>query len=91
MGGGSTAERGGKAITDRRIEESRTAERVREALAASDDYRYAGVEVTVCDGVVQLSGYVSTSAQKKRAAEVAGKVLGAKRVENALVITGPAS
>ena len=40
-----TAERSYNQITDQRIEDSRTAERVREALAASADYKYDGVKV----------------------------------------------
>lgn len=81
-----TAERGYNHITDQGIEDSRTAERVREALAASADYKYDGVTVTACDGIVQLSGFVSTSAQRNSAAEAAGKVLGAKSVENRLTV-----
>jgi osmotically-inducible protein OsmY len=80
------AERGYNHITDQHIQDSRTAERVREALAASDDYEYAGVKVTACDGVVQLSGFVNTSAQRSSAAEAAGKVLGAKSVVNTLTV-----
>ena len=83
---GRTAERGYNHITDQRIEDSRTAERVREALAASADYKYDGVKVTACDGVVQLSGFVNTSAQRNSAVEAAGKVLGAKRVVNTLTV-----
>lgn len=46
------AERGASQSTDQRIEESRTAERVREALAAVADNRYDGVHVIVCDGSI---------------------------------------
>jgi hypothetical protein len=81
-----TAERGYNHITDQRIQDSRTAERVREALAAIADYKYDGVKVTACDGVVQLSGVVNTSAQRNSAARAAGKVLGAKTVENRLTV-----
>jgi predicted small secreted protein len=80
------AERGYNHITDQRIEDSRTAERVREALAASADYKYDGVKVTARDGVVQLSGFVNTSAQRNSAVEAAGKVLGAKSVESQLTV-----
>jgi osmotically-inducible protein OsmY len=84
--GQGTAEGGYNQITDQGIEDSRTAERVREALAASVDYKYDGVKVTARDGMVQLSGFVNTSAQRDSAAEAAGKVLGAKSVENGLTI-----
>jgi osmotically-inducible protein OsmY len=72
--------------TDQRIEDSRTAERVREALAAGADYRYDGVKVIACNGVVELSGFVNTGAHKNSAGEVTSKVVGVKGVENNLTI-----
>ena len=48
--------------TDQSMEDSRTAERVREARAAGDEYKYDGVKVVAGDGVVQLSGFVNTRA-----------------------------
>ena len=72
--------------TDQRIEDSRTAERVREALAAGADYKYDGVKVIASNGVVQLSGFVNTSAQRNTAGEVTSKVVGVKNVENNLTV-----
>jgi osmotically-inducible protein OsmY len=72
--------------TDQGIEDSRTAERVREALAAGSDYKYDGVKVIACDGVVELSGFVNTSAQRNSAEEVASKAVGVKSVENRLTV-----
>jgi BON domain len=72
--------------TDQRIEDGRTAGRVREALAAGADYKYDGVKVIAINGVVQLSGFVKTNAQRNRAGEVTGKVAGVKSVENNLAI-----
>jgi hypothetical protein len=71
---------------DQSIEDRRTAERVREALAAGADYKYDGVKVIACSGVVRLSGFVNTSAQRNRAGEVASKVVGVKSVENSLTV-----
>jgi osmotically-inducible protein OsmY len=71
---------------DQRIEDRRTAERVREALAAGADYKYDGVKVTACEGAVALSGFVNTSAQRNSAGEGAGKVVGVKSVENNLTV-----
>jgi hypothetical protein len=72
--------------SDQHIEDSRTAERVREALAAGADYKYDGVKVSASDGVVQLSGFVNTNAQRSRAGEVTSKVAGVKSVENNLAV-----
>ena len=71
---------------DQRLEDSRTAERVREALAAGADYKYDRVKVIACSGAVQLSGFVSTSAQRHSAGEVTDKVVGVKSVENDLTV-----
>ena len=64
----------------------RTAERVWEALAAGADYKYDGVRVTACNGVVQLSGCVNTSAERNRAGEVTSNVAGVKSVANGLTV-----
>ena len=72
--------------TDLRIEDSRTAERVREALAAGSEYKFDGIRVAAGNGVVQLSGFVNTSAQRTSAGEVTSKVAGVKSVENNLTI-----
>lgn len=71
-------------ITDQGIEDSRTAERVRETLAAGADYKYDAVKVTADQGVVQLTGFVNTSAQRTSAGEITRKVVGVKSVENNL-------
>lgn len=81
-----TADRGYNQTTDQGIEDSRTAARVREALAAGVDYKYDGVIATAFEGIVQLSGSVNTSAQRKSAGEIASKVGGVKSVENNLTV-----
>ena len=72
--------------TGQSIEDSRTAERVREALAAAPEYKFDGIRVAAGNGVVQLSGFVNTSAQWTSAGEVTSKVAGVKRVENNLTV-----
>ena len=73
-------------ITDPRIEDNRTAERVREGLAAGTDYKYDGVKVIASNGVVLLSGFVNTSPQRNSAGEVTRKVVGVKSVVNNLTV-----
>ena len=72
--------------TNQRVEDSRTAERVREALAAVPEYKFDGVQVAASNSAVRLSGFVNTSAQRTRAGEVASKVVGVKSVENNLAV-----
>jgi K+-transporting ATPase c subunit len=81
-----TMEVGSDQSTDQHIENSRTAARVREALAASANYKYDGVKVIASNGVVQLSGFVNTSAQRSRAGEVISKVVGVKDVVNNITV-----
>lgn len=73
-------------ISDLRIEDHRTAERVREALAAGPDYKYDGITVIARDGVVHLNGIVNTSAQRNRARDLASKVGGVTEVVNNLTV-----
>ena len=73
--------------TDQRIDDSRTAARVREALAAAPEYKFDGVQVAAFEGVVQLNGFVNTGAQKNSAGEVASKVVGVKDVVNNITVT----
>lgn len=68
------------------MEDGRTAERVREALAAGADYKFDGVKVVARDGVVQLSGFVNSSVQRNDAGQVTSKVAGVKRVQNNLTV-----
>jgi osmotically-inducible protein OsmY len=81
-----TTEPGYSQTSDQSIEDRRTAERVREALAARADYKYDGVKVIASNGVVQLSGVVNTSAQRNSAGEVTSKVVGARSVENNVTV-----
>jgi osmotically-inducible protein OsmY len=81
-----TAEPDYHQITDQNLEDSRTAARVREALATGADYKFGGVKITACNGIVQLSGFVDTRAQRKSAGEIASKVVGVKSAENTLMV-----
>jgi osmotically-inducible protein OsmY len=68
------------------VEDSRTAERVREALATGADYKYDEVKVVAHNGVVELSGFVNTTAQKRAAGAAAAKVIGVKDIVNDLAV-----
>lgn len=64
--------------------------KVKTALAREDVASLLSVEVETYRGVVQLSGFVDSDAEKIRAGDVAGNVEGVERVENSLVVK-PAS
>ena len=65
--------------TGESIDDSGTTMRVRKhALGEDAEYKYSDVKVTTFKGTVQLSGFVDTSAQKSRAADIAKNVEGVK-------------
>lgn len=72
--------------TGQRIDDNRTAERVKEALAHDPQYKYDGVNVVAFKGVVQLNGFVNTKAQKSSAGDLAKKVEGVKELENKITV-----
>jgi hyperosmotically inducible periplasmic protein len=71
----------GEAIDDKGV-----STRVKSALSNDAQYKYDGVEVTTFKGTVQLSGFVDTSAQKSRAADLAKGVEGVKDLENNITV-----
>ena len=59
----------GRASDDHRI-----TSQVKDELAKEPVYKFNNVDVNTFNGVVQLSGFVNTDDQKRRAAEIASKV-----------------
>ena len=60
--------------------------RVRTALNEDPLYKYDRVVVVTDKGVVQLSGFTSTSKQKDQAEAIAEKVPGVRDVENKITV-----
>ena len=56
--------------------------RVKAAIIADDDLKASEINVETYKGVVQLSGFVSSSSDKSRAAKVAKEVKGVESVKN---------
>ena len=75
-----------KQSTGQRIDDNRTADRVKEALAHDPEYKYDGVNVVVFKGVAQLSGFVATRAQKNNAGDIAKRVQGVRELENNITV-----
>ena len=72
--------------TGERIDDHGTSSRVKAVLADDTQYKYDGVNVETFKGVVQLSGFVNTRAQKGRAGDLARKVKGVTDVENNITV-----
>ena len=60
--------------------------KVKSALHDNAEYKFDDVNVTAFKGTVQLSGFVATSDQKKKAGDIAEKVEGVKHVENNITV-----
>jgi hypothetical protein len=75
----------------RQMDDKHLTENIRKSLDEDPVYKFNGVSVHTFAGEVQLSGFVNTDAQKKRAAEIAAQTPGASRVldELALKPTAP--
>lgn len=69
-----------------KLDDSVTTGRVKAALVDTKDVKARQINVETNDGVVQLSGFVTSAGMRDRAVKVASGVEGVKRVENALVI-----
>lgn len=68
--------------TGEHIDDRATTVRVKHALGEDPLYKYAMVEVKTFKGVTQLSGFVDTREQKKRAEEIAKRAEGVREVQN---------
>lgn len=71
----------GRALDDKIITES-----VEDKLQAEPVYKFSDVDVKTFAGVVQLSGFVSSEEQKRRAGELAQQVQGVSRVVNNITL-----
>jgi osmotically-inducible protein OsmY len=86
-GAGCTTEQRGGRTTGQYIDDKTLNAKVRSALNGSTEYKFSDVKVETMGGVVQLSGFVASGAQKSRAAEIiARSVNGVQRVENQISI-----
>ena len=60
--------------------------RVRRALNEDQVYKYDRVNVVTDKGVVQLSGFTSTSTQKNQAEQIAKQIQGVLSVDNRITV-----
>lgn len=68
------------------VDDATIATKVRADIVADPNIKMRQIDVSVMDKIVQLSGFVDTSAEKTRAGEVARKVDGVKSVKNDIVV-----
>jgi osmotically-inducible protein OsmY len=70
----------------RTIDDKMITENVRKELKDEPVYKFDNVETKTFAGIVQLSGFVDTEAQKSRAGEVASHIRGVRQVENGIAL-----
>ncbi len=68
------------------IDDKAESARVKKALSADTEYKYEDVNVQTFKGVVQLSGFVNSADQKRRAADLAKTVEGVREVVNNITV-----
>jgi osmotically-inducible protein OsmY len=72
--------------TGEHIDDRGTSSRVKKTLSEDAQYKYGDVNVETFKGVVQLSGFVNSKDEKKRAGDLAKTVEGVKDVKNNLIV-----
>lgn len=68
------------------IDDSAITTKVKSALLGAKDVEGTAIKVETFRGVVQLSGFVRTGAERERAAEIARSVKGVKGVTNDVIV-----
>jgi hyperosmotically inducible periplasmic protein len=74
----------GERSEGRKVDDHRITAEIKSELNHEPVYKFNDVDVKTFNGVVQLSGFVNTEDQKRRAAEVAQSVPGVTQVQNAI-------
>lgn len=71
----------GRAVDDRAI-----TSKVEDGLHHEPVFKFSDVDVRTFNGVVQLSGFVNSDEQKRRAGEIAQRVDGVREVVNSIAL-----
>jgi len=70
----------------RSLDDKHLTERIQKSMDEDPVYKFGGVHVKAFAGEVQLSGFVNTDEQKRRADEIAQETSGATKVYDALAL-----
>ena len=69
-----------------KVDDSIVTTRVKSALIASPEVKGTEVKVETVNGTVQLSGFVASQTEARRAADIASRVNGVDRVVNSIIV-----
>lgn len=73
------------------VDDSTITARVKKRFAEDKAVAASRIQVETLKGVVQLSGFATTEAERQRAAQIAATVPGVKQVENGVTVRPPQS
>src|SRR6185369_3047397 len=71
----------GRVVDDKQITEN-----VQKQLKKEPVYKFDGIDVATFGGIVQLSGFVNTEDQKRRASDIARQIPGVRQVVNGIAL-----
>jgi hyperosmotically inducible periplasmic protein len=77
---------GGNTSMGTKLDDTVTTGKVKAALMDASDVKSGQINVETKAGIVQLSGFVNSTAMKEKAGTVAAGVSGVKDVQNALIV-----
>lgn len=80
------SERSGSSSVGQFVDDATVTTRVKSRFARDDQVSAMNINVETNEGVVQLSGYAGSEAEKTRAAEIASQVPDVKSVQNNIVV-----
>ena len=87
LNGCKTDHSGSSELSDgRMVDDKHINERVRDDLKHDPIYKFEDVNVSTYAGIVQLSGFATSEAQKNRAQTIAQSVPGVSRVANGITL-----
>jgi len=79
-----------KRTAGRYLDDKVLVQKVKSALDDSEVYKFPDVKVNTYEGTVQLTGFVDTMEQKRKAEEIARNVRGVYNVQNQIALKGDA-
>lgn len=79
----------GQERTGEYVDDATITTRVKARFAEDQTVAATRISVETLKGVVQLSGFATSEAEKQRAAQIAASVPGVKQVQNAVVVRAP--
>lgn len=89
--GAGCAVTSGQSTTGEYVDDATITARVKSRFAEDKTVAASRIQVETLKGVVQLSGFATSEAEKQAAARIAASVPGVKQVQNAVIVRPPQS